>query len=344
MPCTKIYGMGNPLLDISCDTSEDFLKKYGLQPSNAILAEEQHQPIYKELSEMEGVQYFPGGSTLNSMRCANWMLRKANPNSVTYVGCIGKDKYGDTLTSKAETEGLSMPVMRVDDTPTGTCAVCIVGKDRSMVANLAAANNFKDSHLAEPAVKKAIEEAGIYYSAGFHLTVSVPAMIAVGKAAAADKNKNFSINLSAPFVCEFFKSQMLEVMPFVDMVFANDDEARAFAKANELDTDDLAKIAAHIIGLPKENKDKPRVVVFTQGAKSTLVATTEGNKEVPVEPIPAEKIIDLNGAGDAFVGGFLAMLALGKDLETCAKCGHYVAGTIIQHSGCAFPENPEQFV
>ena len=28
-------------------------------------------------------------------------------------------------------------------TPTGTCAVCVVDKDRSLVANLAAANNFK---------------------------------------------------------------------------------------------------------------------------------------------------------------------------------------------------------
>lgn len=30
-------------------------------------------------------------------------------------------------------------------TPTGTCAVCIVDKERSLVANLAAANNFKVS-------------------------------------------------------------------------------------------------------------------------------------------------------------------------------------------------------
>ena len=28
-------------------------------------------------------------------------------------------------------------------TPTGTCAVCIVGGERSLVANLAAANNYK---------------------------------------------------------------------------------------------------------------------------------------------------------------------------------------------------------
>lgn len=44
-----MLGIGNPLLDISANVEEDLLKKYDLQANNAIMAEEKHMPLYKEL-------------------------------------------------------------------------------------------------------------------------------------------------------------------------------------------------------------------------------------------------------------------------------------------------------
>lgn len=44
-----LVGMGNPLLDISAEVPDSVLAKYGLEPNNAILAEEKHMPLYKEL-------------------------------------------------------------------------------------------------------------------------------------------------------------------------------------------------------------------------------------------------------------------------------------------------------
>ena len=55
-------------------------------------------------------------------------------------------------------------------------------------------------------------------------------------------------------------------------------------------------------------------------------------------PIAKDKIVDTNGASDAFVGGFLAALVEGKDLAKCVKCGIWAATKIIQQSGCTFPE------
>ena len=51
--------------------------------------------------------------------------------------------------------------------------------------------------------------------------------------------------------------------------------------------------------------------------------------------------MDLNGAGDAFVGGFLSRLIKGMDLETCVRAGNYASREVIQKSGCTFPEVPE---
>lgn len=48
--------------------------------------------------------------------------------------------------------------------------------------------------------------------------------------------------------------------------------------------------------------------------------------------------MDTNGAGDAFVGGFLSQLAGGKGVEACIQAGNYAANVIIQRSGCTFPK------
>jgi adenosine kinase len=333
----KIYGMGNPLLDISAEVGAGFLTKYDLQPANAILAEDKHLPIYKELAGMSTVEYIPGGATLNSIRVAQWMSQ--TPGTTYYAGCIGSDEFGDKLKSKAEADGVSTLFLVDTTTPTGTCAVCIVGKERSLCANLAAANNFKESHMSTEAVTKAVSASSIFYSAGFFLTVSVPSMLVVAKHA-AENNKIFAFNLSAPFLVDFFADQMSEVMPYGDFVFGNETEAAAYGVKHNVPSKDIREIAKHIAALPKLNKARSRTVVFTQGKDPTVVACDGNAEEYAVPHLDASKIVDTNGAGDAFVGGFLSKLAIGADMKTCVAAGNYAASEIIQRSGCTLPDKP----
>merc|ERR1712147_417628 len=48
VPYTRLFCMGNPLLDISSSVEASFLEKYSLDANNAILAEDAHMPIYQE--------------------------------------------------------------------------------------------------------------------------------------------------------------------------------------------------------------------------------------------------------------------------------------------------------
>ena len=57
----------------------------------------------------------------------------------------------------------------------------------------------------------------------------------------------------------------------------------------------------------------------------------------PVIPLAKEKLVDTNGAGDAFVGGFLSQFVTGKDIAECCRAGNYGANAIIQQSGCKCP-------
>ena len=113
--------------------------------------------------------------------------------------------------------------------PTGRCAVLITDQNRSLVTKLDAANEFTVSHLEDEANWAVVDAAKVVYSAGFFLTVSVDSMLKVAKNCAA-RDKTYCINLSAPFLCQFFKDQMASVLPFTDIVFGNETEAAAYAE------------------------------------------------------------------------------------------------------------------
>lgn len=56
---------------------------------------------------------------------------------------------------------------------------------------------------------------------GFFLTVSVESILKVAKHA-SETNKMFCLNLSAPFISQFFKDNLMLVMPYVDVLFGNE--------------------------------------------------------------------------------------------------------------------------
>ena len=338
-----LLGMGNPLLDISANVGQDVFDKYGVLAGNAILAEDKHQPLYTELVESYEVDYIAGGATQNSIRVAQWMIGDAMPGASAYVGCIGRgDAFGASLKTAAESAGVTCLYMESEEAATGTCAVLVKDAERSLVANLAAAEKFNAAHFETPAVKAAVESAQFFYMASFFLTHSTDSAELVGKHASAS-GKTFCVNLAAPFLIDFFGAAVDKIMPHVDYLFGNETEAASLAKAKDWKNADgtyvnAAECARRAARFPKANGSRPRVVCFTQGSDSTVVACNETVTVLPVEPLPREKLVDTNGAGDAFVGGFLSQLVQGKDHAACVEAGHYAARVIIQRSGCTYPE------
>lgn len=75
------------------------------------------------------------------------------------------------------------------------------------------------------------------------------------------------------------------------------------------------------------------MVVITQGPDATIVvdgAHPEEAKVYQVTPIASELIVDTNGAGDAFAGGFLGAYVTGKSLEASVEVGHKMGGMCVQ--------------
>lgn len=319
--------MCNPLLDLSTNVDQAFLDKFELKANAAILADDEKMAGITAALDASKIEYIPGGSAQNTLRTLSWISQF--PNVATFMGCTGKDKNADIMTEKAKEVGLNTAYQVDESTPTGTCAVLITGKDRSLVAHLAAANNFKASHLDDPKNWSIVENAKIYYISGFFFTVCPEAIQRVAKYS-LDNDRTLMLNLSAPFISQFFKDPLMNAFPYVDIVFGNDDEAKTFAKSVlNLETEDVAEIAKAISNMPKLGQKK-RTVIITQGHLPVIVATGDETKTFEIQKIAPEKIVDTNGAGDAFCGGFLAQYAKNEPLEKCVDCGIWSASLIIQ--------------
>ena len=341
-----IFMIENPLLDISIDMADNsLLEKYQLAHGQASLATEAQLPMYDEIWGMEGRLAIPGGSTLNSARSANFILKnQGHANSVVYYGSIADDEKGHTLEQVLKDEGVTGNFHKDTETPTGTCAVIVVNKERTLCANLAAACKYKIEHLHNN--MDALRNAALIYSSSFFITSNVQALHEVGQFA-SDNDIPMGFNFSAVFLIQFELQNVLKALEHADYVFANEDEAAAFGTSQGMEGAPLTEVAKLMAKWKKSNTKRPRVAIVTHGAKPVIVCQQiHGTEEVtldeyPIEPLEKHQIVDTNGAGDSFVGAFMSQLYQGKDLATCVKAGIYLSREVVQRSGCMFPDKME---
>ena len=342
VPEGVLMGLGNPLLDITVTADENFLKKYELEPNNAILANQSHQSMFKEMVAQYQPTYGAGGATQNSIRIAQWLLGKRY--ATTFFGCVGRDENALILKEKAEGDGVNVHYQVEPRQTTGVCGAIITGEDRSLVASLGAADYFMHKYLEAPVNWQLVQQAQFFYIGGFVFPVCTQGILDIAHHA-SDNNKTLAMNLSAPVLCQYFADSRpnLDIMPFVDILFGNESEAKKFCELRGLNASDITDMALKTSELPKRNKHRSRTVVFTQGRDPTIVAKDGHVTTYPIKPVDKADIKDTNGCGDAFVGGFLAQSVQGKSLEECVRCGAYAAKVVIQHWGCNYPDQPDFF-
>ncbi|KAJ6224960.1 hypothetical protein RDWZM_003505 [Blomia tropicalis] len=343
-----IFGLGNPLLDITAKVEDSFLEKYGLPKNSAIVAEAKHESMYEEIINTYEIEYSAGGATQNTMRYCQWIVGKNN-QVTTFVGSVGDDHFGKIMEQKAKDDGVHVKYQVVEGgVSTGTCAVMVNnnGKYRSLCAYLGASEKFDRHFLLSNSVF--IEKAKIVYTSGHMLPVSHDSVMYLAKHT-MEWGKDFFFNLAAPYVSRKCMSQLMELLPYVDFFFSNHDEALTFSEVKGYNTKDPKEIAKLIANEPKQKYNNPRipssykagrVVVITQSEKDVILARSGDSnvKLFPVKQLSEEELKDTNGAGDAFTGGFLAMYIHNKPLETCIECAIYCATECIKLQGCTLPK------
>ncbi|EPT25194.1 kinase, pfkB family protein [Toxoplasma gondii ME49] len=340
----RVFAIGNPILDLVAEVPSSFLDEFFLKRGDATLATPEQMRIYSTLDQFNPTS-LPGGSALNSVRVVQKLLRK--PGSAGYMGAIGDDPRGQVLKELCDKEGLATRFMVAPGQSTGVCAVLINEKERTLCTHLGACGSFR---LPEDWTTFA-SGALIFYATAYTLTATPKNALEVAGYAHGIPNAIFTLNLSAPFCVELYKDAMQSLLLHTNILFGNEEEFAHLAKVHNL-------VAAEKTALSTANKEHAvevctgalrlltagqntgatKLVVMTRGHNPVIAAeqTADGTvvvHEVGVPVVAAEKIVDTNGAGDAFVGGFLYALSQGKTVKQCIMCGNACAQDVIQHVG-----------
>ena len=223
-------GLGHPLLDIICKVDSSFLNKYGLKANDSIRCNQTHEKLFKEMTSDFECQYIAGGSIQNTLRAVQWMLNK--PYSMTFMGAIGDDHFGQKMRHKICEEGVNFvaKIDKINSTGTSACLITNNGKNRSLIAHLGASKHITIDHLKQNYIY--VKRAKYFYTSGYHLGIDPKSVMELAKHSHNYDGKMFCLNLSAPYVSVKLHKPLLEVFPFVDLLFGNDSEVQAFAELN----------------------------------------------------------------------------------------------------------------
>lgn len=103
------------------------------------------------------------------------MLKDVHKNKCAFFGSIGNDEFGKVLEKELEETGVHGYFHKEEGTPTGTCAVLIHNKERTLVANLSACLKYPTEHLKKNL--QVLEKASFLYTSAFFITSNYEALV-----------------------------------------------------------------------------------------------------------------------------------------------------------------------
>ena len=312
----KVIGIGNALTDMLVNLDDDsVLGRFNLPKGSMSLVDTQLQT---EISKsVAGLPYSLslGGSAGNTIRA---MARLGC--DVGFIGKVGRDTTGDFFEKALVNLGVEPFVFRGTE-KSGKC-VSLVSADgeRTMVTHLGAALELSVDDVAA----SLFDGYDCLYVEGY--LVQNHELITTAVRTAKEAGLQVAIDLASYNVVadnlEFLRSLVCD---YVDILFANEDEAKTFT--GEPEPLNALQAISEMCGL----------AVVKIGTKGALAK--RGSEVVHTGIMTVAKRVDTTGAGDFYAAGFLSGLCDGLSLRQCGTIGAIAAGKVIEVVGTTFGED-----
>jgi sugar/nucleoside kinase (ribokinase family) len=316
----KILGIGNALVDvITFLDTDDVLAQFGfprgsMQLIDAITAQ-QVEAATRDCKKHKA----SGGSAANTIHG----LAKLGVET-GFIGTVGLDETGKFFRDDMHQAGIT-PLLTESDTATGTSrALVSADGERTMATFLGAAVELSASRLT-PALFRGYDH--------LHLEgylVLNQALVETALALAGQQKMTISLDLASYNVVEANLAFLQRIVrQNIDIVFANEEEARAFTGFSD-PHQALAAISAEC-----------DTAVVKIGDRGSLIR--RGWKTYEVAPVPV-KCLDTTGAGDLYAAGFLYGFAALLGPEKCGEAGSLLAGKVIEVPGAKISDATWEFI
>ena len=239
---------------------------------------------------------YPGGAP------ANVAVAAARLGADTaFIGKVGNDAFGRSLTETLRTEGVDTSALFVsDDVPT---TLAIVAVDESGERSFSFYRNpGADTQLTTEEALSAVslsESGRIFHIGSLSMTTS-PAREACEEAVKAAKERGMLISYDPNYRAALWDSEetaaemMKRLLPYTDILKVSDEEMVMLSGTNDLGEGSLALAS---LGTA--------LVMVTLGPDGVFVRRGQETAKVPGVKV---KVADTNGAGDTFLGAMLMQL------------------------------------
>jgi sugar/nucleoside kinase (ribokinase family) len=304
----KVLGMGNALVDImTILTSNDVLTQFNLPKGSMQLVDQMLYLTIQENTNHLKKQLASGGSAANTIHG----IAKLGVET-GFIGKVGTDEMGQFFKVDLTANNIA-PFLIESETPSGV-ATALVSPDseRTFATFLGAACELEAKNINH----EHFNSYDIFHIEGY--LVQNHELIETAIKTAKLKNLKVSIDMASYNVVESnldFLKRIIE--EHVDIIFANEDEARAFTGMEPEQA--IVEFAKYC--------DIAVVKVGSKGSlilKDGIVTSIEGRKA---------NCIDTTGAGDIYASGFLFGLANNLPLDVCGKIGTILATKVVEVIG-----------
>lgn len=305
----SILGMGNALTDILAVLPDDsFLRQFHL-PRGSM----QHvdmatgDKIWQTLKPM-GVQYVAGGSAANTITgTAIFGMRSG------FIGKVGDDELGHLFRSDQEQYGIKSTLLKgVNSSGRAMVFITAPNAERTFAVYLGAALELGPEDLRP----EYFEGYDYFHIEGY--LVQNQSLIRKAVEMAKESGCIISLDMASYNVVESNEAFLHDIVEkYVDIVFANETEAKAFTRLEPREA--LDEIARHC-----------DIAVVKVGKNGSMVK--QGDEYHYIEAWPANTI-DATGAGDTYAAGFLYAHSLGMPLKECGEIGSIIAAKVVEVIG-----------
>lgn len=309
----RILGIGNALVDVLTKVdNEQILSELHLpKGSMQLLSTEAYAEVTRRMLALP-TKLTTGGSACNTLLALSHLDAPTG-----MIGKIGDDENGRFFASYFAQRGISTRLLH-DSRPTGVASTFITPDgQRTFGTYLGAAARLTADELQQAW----FEGYDYFYIEGYLVQNHDLVLRAIELAHAA--GCEVCLDLASYNIVEADLDFFRALMPSIDIVFANEQEAQALTGLEARDALDALAATCHI-AVVKIGKHG------VWACHGTEVAHCQA-RDVPV-------VVDTTAAGDYFAAGFMHALAAGEPLATCIARGSLLAGHIIEVVGTELPD------